>query len=227
MAAPNHNFGDAAGVAIAAGATALPFPPVVCGAVPASWTANGAIPELDVEIWANATTNLTAAELYGGTGQLLVNADDTFTAVGATEIFTAASHGLQTGDGPFRVSNSGGALPAGLSATTDYWIIIIDANTFYLALSLALALGGATNKVLITSDGTGTQTLAASAATERIHWNSLGLLGHARDGAVGLTLAKSYQVRCLHHPRYVAYAVSATLSAANATTVTMFPVQSR
>lgn len=85
-----------------------------------------------------------------------------FTAANGTEIFTSAAHGLNTGDGPVWVSNSGGALPAGLVASTDYYVIKIDANTFYLATSLANALAG--TNLLITTDGTGTQTLTPQAS---------------------------------------------------------------
>lgn len=95
----------------------------------------------------------------------LVYADAVFTADNTTEIFTIAAHGLQTGDGPFQVSNSGGGLPAGLSALTDYYIIKIDANTFYLATSLANALAG--THLSITTNGTGTQTLADTVSTVR------------------------------------------------------------
>lgn len=91
-------------------------------------------------------------------------ADLTFTAANATELFTSAAHGMVTGDGPYRVSNSGGALPSGLAVDTDYWIIADVANgvadpvnTFQLATSKANALAG--TELLITTDGTGTQTL--------------------------------------------------------------------
>ena len=95
----------------------------------------------------------------------LVVADQTFTAANATEIFTAVAHGLLTGDGPFQVSNSGGGLPTGLTAATDYYIIKIDADTFYLAASRALAYVG--TAVAITCDGTGTQTISDTADTVR------------------------------------------------------------
>lgn len=91
-------------------------------------------------------------------------ADITFTAANATELFTSAAHGMVTGAGPFRVSNSGGALPAGLAVDTDYWVIadvvngVADpVNTFQLATSKANALAG--TELLITTDGTGTQTI--------------------------------------------------------------------
>src|SRR5688572_4003369 len=79
-------------------------------------------------------------------------ATKTFTAANATEIFTATAHGLLNGQ-KARVTNSGGALPAGLSAGVDYFLIGVTANTFQLSLSV----GGAA--VPITTDGTGTHTL--------------------------------------------------------------------
>lgn len=96
----------------------------------------------------------------------LVVADDVFTAANATEIFTAVAHGLLTGDGPLQVSNSGGGLPTGLTAATNYWVIKIDADTFYLATSLALAMAG--TNLAITGDGTGTQTISDTASTKRV-----------------------------------------------------------
>lgn len=88
-----------------------------------------------------------------------------FTAANASEIFTATAHGLLTGDGPVRLTNSGGALPAGVSLATDYYIIKIDANTFYLATTRANAFAG--TNLAITGDGTGTHTLSATASTRR------------------------------------------------------------
>lgn len=95
----------------------------------------------------------------------LVVADLTFTAANATEILTSAAHGLKTGDGPVRLTNSGGGLPSGLATATDYWIIRIDANTFYLAASLSAAFAG--TAVTFTTDGTGTHTLSDTASTVR------------------------------------------------------------
>lgn len=87
----------------------------------------------------------------------------TFTADSTTDHLTATAHGLNTGDGPVQVSNSGGALPAGLAAATNYWVIKIDANTFELATSLSNALAG--TQIDITSNGTGTQTLLHQTGT--------------------------------------------------------------
>jgi len=114
-----------------------------------------------------------------------VIADTVFTAANATEIFTAVAHGFVTGDGPVQVSNAGGALPAGLTAATDYWIIRVTANTFKLATSLANALAG--TNLLITTDGTGVQTI--SAVTGNAKWFSLAV-----RNAAALFIAQTHVV---------------------------------
>lgn len=73
-----------------------------------------------------------------------------FTAANATDTLTATAHG-QTNGQKVRVSSSG-ALPAGLTAGTDYYVITAAANTFQLSATL----GGAA--VNFTTDGTGTHT---------------------------------------------------------------------
>ncbi len=88
-------------------------------------------------------------------------ADLTFTAANGTETFTSVGHGMTNGAGPYRVKNQGGALPAGLTVDTNYWINVLTADTFKLATSKALALAN-TPDVAITTDGTGTQTLVRS-----------------------------------------------------------------
>jgi len=105
------------------------------------------------------TNNYTAA--YAA----LVVADTVFTAEADTELFTAVAHGLLTGDGPIRVANGGGALPAGLAAATDYWVIKVDADNFKLATTLGNAVAG--TALAITTDGTGTQTLSDTGSTKR------------------------------------------------------------
>jgi hypothetical protein len=84
-------------------------------------------------------------------------ADLTFTASDAGDVMTSVAHGMITGDGPYRVSNSGGALPTGLAVDTNYWIIELTTDTFQLASTKAFAL--AETEIVISSDGTGTQTL--------------------------------------------------------------------
>jgi len=83
----------------------------------------------------------------------------------ANDEITVTAHGLTvptTVDNAVRamVSNSGGALPAGLAASTSYfyYIRVVDANTLTLHKT---ATGALTNsdRVDITDNGTGTQTI--------------------------------------------------------------------
>jgi hypothetical protein len=70
------------------------------------------------------------------------------------DTFSLTDHGLVTGlVGQFTTS---GALPTGISAATNYFIIRVDANTFKVATSLANAQAG--TAVDITAAGTGSQT---------------------------------------------------------------------
>ncbi len=91
-------------------------------------------------------------------------ATSTFTANATTDTLTLTgptTHDQVTGDGPVQVSNSGGALPTGLSAATNYWLIRVDASNVKLATSRANALAG--TAVDITAAGTGTQTMTTVA----------------------------------------------------------------
>lgn len=87
-----------------------------------------------------------------------MTASFTFTADSGTDVLTTSSaHGKATGDGPVCVRNVGGALPSGLSALTDYWLIVTGASTVKLATSSANALLG--TAIDITTNGTGTNYL--------------------------------------------------------------------
>lgn len=205
-----------------AGVTALPFVPTSSAYVGHWNDAHGAVPEFDLELWAISATNVTVAEALAGVPHPYVISDAAFTATHGTETITKATHGLLTGDGPIRLTNVGGALPAGLAADTDYWVIYSTANTFFLAASLQAALAG--TKVTFTGDGTGTHTYVDTADTKRVYWHSIGFLGVAGAGAVTLTDSRGYIKRLPHHPQAVAYAVGGTLSAAVATSVAVTPV---
>lgn len=84
-------------------------------------------------------------------------ADQTFVGANAGDLATAVAHGMADGDGPYRVSNAGGALPTGLAVDTNYWIHVLTADTYQFATSKANALAG--TAIVLSSDGTGTQTL--------------------------------------------------------------------
>lgn len=70
-------------------------------------------------------------------------------------VVTLNSHGLATGDSIYLTTT--GALPTGLSANTRYWVIKNDANTFWLATSLANALAG--TKINTSGSQSGVHTL--------------------------------------------------------------------
>lgn len=189
-----------------------------------------AVKEFDLEIACDATETLTSPQLFGVRQLGVTLADDTFTASGDT--MTATAHAYLTGDGPVRLTNSGGALPGGLSTDTDYWVIYASANTFKLATSLANAVAG--TAVTTTGAGTGTHTVVDKQSpefprlddqTKRLHWFLYGDLNGASTITVGAQQA--YIERIQHSPMTLYYEVVAS-SGTGAQTLTMrcVPVQS-
>lgn len=105
---------------------------------------------------ANITHFAIMEELTGGEMQMwgrLQGPNKVFTADETTDTLTSTGHGYSNGQLVF-VTNENGALPAGLSAATDYYIIGVTANTFQLSLTS----GGAA--VNITDKGSGTHKVA-------------------------------------------------------------------
>lgn len=103
-------------------------------------------------ITTGASTDIDLIMGERGTSQQL-----TFTADNTTEVITHAGGDVATFT-RVRVSNSGGGLPAGLSAGVDYWTIRQSATTSKLATSRANAKAG--TAIDITTNGTGTQYLS-------------------------------------------------------------------
>lgn len=83
----------------------------------------------------------------------------TWTANSTTDIFTSTAHGYVTGTA-VQIASSGGTLPTAvggnLAASTTYSVILIDANTYKLARTLALAKAG--TAIDLSDSGSGTQT---------------------------------------------------------------------
>jgi hypothetical protein len=96
------------------------------------------------------------------------------TATAATDTLNATAHGLQTGDS-VQFTNSGGGLPAGLTAGTTYFAVVTDADHFKVSDTLAHALAG-TNIVDITTAGTGTQLFAKVLAIYSLKTGNNGTL---------------------------------------------------
>ncbi len=215
-------------MAIATGASALSLPPGAYGIVPAAWNnpalygAGGAVPELELEIWAPAALALTAAVLYGARVHPLVVADQVTTFAASTDKATHTTHGLLTGDGPLFYSGIG-TLPAELTAGTPYWVIKVDANTYKVAASLTDALSG--TFIALSTDSVSTITASDSADTKRIYWETHdGLLGLAGDGAVTLGAQVGYSKRIPHSPRVYAYALVGTIDTGTLSAA-IYPVQ--
>lgn len=115
----------------------------------------------------------TVTNLYPCTKELLVYQDatgsrtisdfkwrtETFTADEATDLLTVANV-YKTGQ-RVQTSNAGGALPTGLSATTNYYVIYVSDTTIKLATSRANAIAG--TAINITANGSGTNTLESYA----------------------------------------------------------------
>jgi len=98
----------------------------------------------------------TVVTTLSGTGATI-----TFTADNTTNQLTATGHGRATGAGPIALIETAGTLPAGLSVTDRYWLIVVDANTLQLASSRAAAAKGVF--VAFSDDGSGTLDLALAA----------------------------------------------------------------
>lgn len=78
---------------------------------------------------------------------------------------TITAHGLLSGTGPLQFTNVGGALPGGLAVATNYWPVVIDANTVQFATTFQNAMVASPVVVTITSAGSGTNTVASTATT--------------------------------------------------------------
>ena len=77
----------------------------------------------------------------------------------ATATWTSVAHLLTSGLKVQLTTSS--ALPSGLALSTDYFVIVVSADTFRLASSLALALAG--TPVTLSNSGVGNQTVTPTA----------------------------------------------------------------
>jgi hypothetical protein len=105
----------------------------------------------------NDTTTSAAANICDEQVPL-TQASVTFTASASTDVLTLTSAlaNLRRGN-VVRVSNSGGGLPTGLAAATDYYVIPVGPLTYKLASSFANAMAG--TAIDLSSAGTGTHTI--------------------------------------------------------------------
>lgn len=128
---------------------------------PVTYTSDASATAQEIHNGLVTALNAVTGKGYTATFAPLVYVSATFTASSVNDELTINAHGLNTGDGPLQVSNSGGALPTGLAAVTNYFVVKVDANNIQLATSLANALAG--TFIDLTSNGSGTNTLVQQA----------------------------------------------------------------
>lgn len=97
-----------------------------------------------------STTNVT------GTGSRVLINSNAFTASSSSGLLLTYTNDFNTLT-KVRFTNSGGALPTGLSAGVDYYLVRVSATTARVATSLANAIAGTV--IAFTDAGTGTHTL--------------------------------------------------------------------
>lgn len=145
---------------------------------------------------ANALANTAVDITDAGSGQFRLTfqpAAPTFASTAAnttTDVVTLTAHPFVNGQGPVRLTNSGGSLPAGLATATDYFVIFVDANSIKLATSQANALAG--TAVDITAQNTGTNTVTLTPATDDVQDSTINVVtdaftvtGHKRVSGEG------------------------------------------
>jgi hypothetical protein len=91
-----------------------------------------------------------------GTGPRPCINSNTFTASSSSGLLLTYANDFNTYS-KVRFTNSGGALPTGLSINTDYWIVRASTTTCRVATSLANAIAGTV--IAYTDAGTGTHTM--------------------------------------------------------------------
>lgn len=98
----------------------------------------------------------------------------TITAVSTSNgNLTIAAHGFGNGDGPVQMSETGGALPTGFEADTDYYVIVVDANTIRLAATFVetggiTAIYGSNPQTPIVPSTAGSGTLSLNSTDETV-----------------------------------------------------------
>lgn len=101
-------------------------------------------------------TGVLVVEVESGTFRCRVGKLDAraFAAEADDNKLTIVDHPYVNGDGPLRVSNSGGALPGGLVADVDVFVGNVDGDTFRLFSDAILR-----TLLPLSTDGTGTNSI--------------------------------------------------------------------
>lgn len=153
---------------------------------PVQFTTDGALPTgisavTDYYIiYVDADSFQIEASVDGGATNITADGSGTHTATRQTSAETCAAENVGVAAENIYIATHGyvdnlvvqltttGTLPTGLSLSTDYWVIVVDANTIRLSASQD---GAAVN---ITADGSGTHTATptALAGTHTLEWTN-------------------------------------------------------
>ena len=91
-------------------------------------------------------------DFFERTDNIVAVASQTITAVSTVaNTLTIPAHGLVTGQGPLVL---GGTPPLPLALATNYWAIVVDANTIKVAATFPSAIAATPTAIALTSTGT-------------------------------------------------------------------------
>lgn len=135
----------------------------------------------------------------------------------ATDTIASTAHGLHTG---LEVQlSSSGTLPTGISTSTSYWVIAVDADNFQLASSLANAIAG-TDITISGASGGGNHTLSAEANAVTVQvQESNDNINFADVNSASATTNNSLIKNNLHS-RYVRFEATPTAGKVDITVIT-------
>ena len=111
--------------------------------------------DLEYAVATNATNTMLDDATPGRMGGVpyFLAASKTFTVVAGTDVFTIAGHKLVNGDIVSFYKTGAGVIPAGLLPNKQYFVHVVDKDTFTVHLTSQDAQGNV-NKVDVTSTGT-------------------------------------------------------------------------
>lgn len=135
-------------------------PPVVGGQLPGTTTNNNACAGCLGEFMSVYTTGSTGTATFTAASPTVVTVASWSSTTPANGCFPNTTNCVQ----PVSFTNSGGALPTGISATVTYFITSnsYSGNTFKLSSTPALAIAG-TSDINASDTGSGTQTASNTA----------------------------------------------------------------
>lgn len=111
-----------------------------------------------------AANTIATTETGAGTAWAAATMAGGVTAVAATASLAKATHGLHVGDGPYLLTNSGGALPTPLAASKLAWVATVPDSGHF---TLAYERGGP--PLVITAAGSGTNTMTKASSLDAVY----------------------------------------------------------